>query len=169
MDFLKLCADRYSLRSFSDRPVPEEVLTRILEAGRLAPTAMNLQPQRIFVIRSEEALATMRAVKKCYGAGTVLMICGDTDAACNRPKVDHCLAEMDCTIVTTQMMLAAQALGVGSCWICAFDVPAMAKAFDLPANLTPYVLLALGYPSEEAQPAPRHFERLPLSETVKFL
>jgi nitroreductase len=45
----------------------------------------------------------------------------------------------------------------------------MAKAFDLPANLTPYVLLALGYPSEEAQPAPRHFERLPLSETVKYL
>jgi nitroreductase len=169
MDFLKLCAERYSVRSFSDAPIPDEVLNQILQAGRLAPTAMNFQPQRIFVIRSEEALATMRTVKKCYGVNTVLMVCGDTEVACNRPKVDHCMAEMDCAIVTTQMMLAAQSLGVGSCWICAFDVPAMAKAFDLPANLTPYVLLALGYPSDEAQPAPRHFERLPLSETVKYL
>jgi nitroreductase len=169
MDFLKLCAERYSVRSFSDAPIPDEVLNQILEAGRLAPTAMNFQPQRTFVIRSEEALAPMRTVKKCYGVNTVLMVCGDTEVACNRPKVDHCMAEMDCAIVTTQMMLAAQSLGVGSCWICAFDVPAMAKAFDLPANLTPYVLLALGYPSEEAQPAPRHFERLPLSETVKYL
>ena len=169
MDFLKLCADRYSVRSFSDTPIPEEVLNRILEAGRLAPTAMNLQPQRIFVIRSEEALAKMRTVKKCYGAGTVLMICGDTEVACNRPKVDHCMAEMDCTIVTTQMMLEAQSQGVGSCWICAFDVPAMAKVFDLPANLTPYILLALGYPAEDSVPNPRHFERLPISETVKML
>ena len=79
------------------------------------------------------------------------------------------MAEMDCAIVTTQMMLAAQALGVGSCWICAFDVPAMAKVFHLPANLTPYVLLALGYPAEDASPGPRHFQRVPLEETVKFL
>ena len=169
MDFLALCAERYSVRSFSDAPIPDEVLAQILEAGRLAPTAMNFQPQRIFVIRSEEALAKMRAVKRCYGAGTVLMICGDTEVACNRPKVDHCMAEMDCTIATTQMMLAAWSLGVGSCWICAFDVPAMAKAFDLPDNLTPYILLALGYPSETAEPAPRHFERYPLEHTVTEL
>ena len=169
MDFFTLCADRYSVRSFSDTPISDEVLTQILEAGRLAPTAMNLQPQRIFAIRSEDALAKMRTVKKCYGAGTVLMICGDTEAACNRPKVDHCMAEMDCTIVTTHMMLAAQSLGVGSCWICAFDVPAMAKVFDLPENLTPYILLALGYPAEDSVPNPRHFERLPISETVTML
>ena len=169
MDFLKLCAERYSLRSFAEAPIPDDILNQILAAGRLAPTAMNLQPQRILVIRSEEALAKMRTVKKCYGANTVLMVCGDTEVACNRPKVDHCMAEMDCAIVTTQMMLAAQSLGVGSCWICAFDVPAMHKAFDLPENLTPYVLLALGYPSETAEPGPRHFERYPLEHTVTQL
>ena len=169
MDFLKLCADRYSCRSFADTPISDEVLNQILEAGRLAPTAMNLQPQRIFAIRSEEALEKMRAVKKCYGANTVLMICGDTEVACNKPIVDHSMAEMDCTIVTTQMMLAAQSLGVGSCWICAFDVPAMAKAFDLPDNLTPYILLALGYPSDTAEPSPRHTQRYPLGHTVTVL
>lgn len=169
MDFLKLCADRYSLRSFADTPIPNDVLTKILEAGRLAPTAMNLQPQRIFVINSDEALAKMRTVKKCYGANTVLMICGDINAACNRPKVDHCMAEMDCSIITTHMMLAAQSLGVGSCWICAFDNDAMANVFELPNHIKPYILLALGYPSEEAQPNPRHFERFPLEDTVKYL
>ena len=169
MDFLKLCADRYSVRSFADTPIPDEVLNQILEAGRLAPTAMNFQPQRVFVIRSAEALEKMRTVKKCYGANTVLMVCGDTEVACNRPKVDHCMAEMDCTIATTQMMLAAKSLGVGSCWICAFDVPAMHAVFDLPDNLTPYVLLALGYPSDTAEPAPRHFERYPLEHTVTYL
>ena len=169
MDFLKLCSDRYSVRSFADTPVPDEVLNQILEAGRLAPTAMNLQPQRVFVIRSEEALAKMRTVKKCYGANTVLMICGDTEAACNRPKVDHCMAEMDCTIATTQMMLAATALGVGSCWICAFDNAAVAETFDLPAHVTPFILLALGYPAEDAAPAPRHFERYPMEHTVTRL
>lgn len=169
MDFLTLCADRYSVRSFADTPISDEVLNQILEAGRLAPTAMNLQPQRIFVIRSEEALTKMRTVKKCYGANTVLMVCGDTDVACNCPIVDHSMAEMDCAIVTTQMMLAAKSLGVGSCWICAFDVPAMHKAFDLPANLTPYILLALGYPSETAEPGPRHSERYPLEHTVTVL
>ena len=169
MDFLKLCEERYSLRSFADTPIPDDVLNQILEAGRIAPTAMNLQPQRVFVIRSQEALEKMRAVKKCYGANTVLMICGDTETACNKPIVDHSMAEMDCTIVTTQMMLAAQTLGVGSCWICAFDVPAMHKVFDLPENLTPYILLALGYPSETAAPNPRHFERYPLEHTVTEL
>ena len=169
MDFLKLCADRYSLRSFSDAPIPEEILDQILEAGRLAPTAMNLQPQRIYVIRSAEALEKMRTVKKCYGANTVLMICGDTNAACNAPKVDHCMAEMDCTIVTTHMMLAAKSLGVDSCWICAFDTHAMAEVFDLPDHIHPYILLALGYPTQDAQPNPRHFERYPIEDTVTKL
>ena len=169
MDFLQLCTDRYSVRSFAPGPIPDEILDQILEAGRLAPTAMNLQPQRIYVLRSEEALSRLRAVKKCYGADTVLLICGDTEAACNRPKVDHCMAEMDCTIATTQMMLAATALGVGSCWICAFDNAAVAETFDLPAHVTPFILLALGYPAEDAAPTPRHFERYPMEHTVTRL
>ena len=156
MDFLQLCADRYSVRSFADTPIPDEVLNQILEAGRLAPTAMNLQPQRIFVIRSEEALEKMRTVKKCYGANTVLMVCGDTEVACNRPKVDHCMAEMDCTIATTQMMLAAKALGVGSCWINAPaalsddpDMRALLASAGLGENERICASLALGYPEGE--------------------
>lgn len=170
MDFLQLCADRYSARAYDEsRPIPDEVLAKILEAGRLAPTAMNVQPQRIFVIQSKEALDKLHTVKKCFGAPVVLMVCGDTDVACNRPKVDHCMAEMDCSIVTTHMMLAAESLGVGSCWICSFNVEALAETFELPAHLTPYVLLALGYRSDTCEPGPRHGERYPMKHTVTVL
>ncbi len=170
MDFLKLCANRYSARSFDERrPLPDAVLAQILEAGRLAPTAMNIQPQRIFVVQSEEALAKLRSVKKCFGAPVVLVVCGDTEVACNRPKVDHCMAEQDCAIVTTHMMLAAESLDVGSCWICSFDVEALSNALELPANLTPYMLLALGYRSGTCEPGPRHADRHPMSHTVTVL
>ena len=169
MDFLKLCADRYSVRSFSDETVDDATLCAILEAGRLAPTAKNLQSQRIYVIKSERAMNTLTSLKSCYGAPVVLMVCGDTDVACNRPIVDHSMAEMDATIVATHMMLAATSLGVGSCWICAFETEAVANAFDLPVNETPYLLLALGYPSETAAPSPRHTLREPLENTVTVL
>ena len=166
MDFLKLCAERYSVRSFADTPIPDDILHQILEAGRLAPTAMNLQPQRIFVIRSEEALAKMRAVKKCYGVNTVLMVCGDTEVACNRPKVDHCMAEMDCAIVTTQMMLQAQELGLGTCWVCWFDTALTKQTFGIPENEEVFALLPLGYPAEVSKPSSMHDSRKPLEETV---
>ncbi|MBE6693973.1 MAG: nitroreductase [Ruminococcaceae bacterium] len=169
MDFLKLCADRYSVRSFSSRPVEEELILKILEAGRLAPTAKNQQPQRIFVLKSEKALEKLHKHCKCYDAPVVLLVCGDTDVACNRPIVSHSMAEMDASIVATHMMLAAASLGVGSVWMCAFDNDAVAKEFDLPDNVKPYMLLPLGYPTEDCQPSPRHTQRFPIDETVKFL
>lgn len=169
MDFLRLCAERYSVRSFSDEPLDDVALDAILEAGRLAPTAKNLQSQRIYVIKSPRAMEKLTSVKPCYGAPVVLLVCGDTDVACNRPIVDHSMAEMDASIVATHMMLAATSVGVGSCWICAFDVEEVANAFDLPVNETPYLLLALGYPSETAAPSPRHTLREPLDKTVTIL
>ena len=169
MEFSELAASRYSVRSFSDKPVPEELLNQVLEAGRLAPTAMNIQPQRIFVIRSQEAMDKLFSVRTCYGAPVVLMVCGDTDIACNRPKVDHCLAEMDASIVATHMMLQAAELGLGTCWMCAFDPKALSAAFDLPANIVPYLLLPIGYAADDCKPNPRHTQREPLDVTVRYL
>lgn len=169
MDFLTLCADRYSVRSFSPTPVPQDVLDGILEAGRLAPTAKNQQPQRIFVIQSPEAMATLTSVRTCYGAPMALLVCADTAAACDRPVTDHNMGEMDASIVATHMMLAAAAAGVGSCWMCAFDPAAMARAFDLPENIVPCLVMPLGYPDEKGTPSPRHTDRYPLDYTVKYL
>lgn len=169
MDFTALAASRYSVRSFSDKPVPADLLKKVLEAGRLAPTAMNRQSQRVYVIQSPEAMEKLFSVRTCYGAPVVLLICGDTDEACNRPKVDHCLAEMDASIVASHMMLEAAELGLGTCWMCAFEPAKVAEAFDLPAHITPYLLMPVGYASDDCQPSPRHTDRKALEETVFFL
>ena len=169
MDFLKLCADRYSVRSYSDKKVPDELLLKILEAGRLAPTAKNQQPQRIYVLSSDKALEKLHKHARCYDAPVVLLVCGDTNAAGTRPTVSHNLAEMDASIVATHMMLAAASLGLGSVWMCAFDNEAVAKEFDLPDNIKPYILLPIGYASEDCVPNPRHTQRFDLEDTVTFL
>ncbi len=169
MNFLELAAARYSVRSFSSKPIPADVLDAILEAGRLAPTAKNQQPQRIFVIQSPEAMEKLLAVRSVYNAPVVLLVCADTDAACDRPVVDHNLGEMDASIVATHMMLAAASLGVGSCWMCAFKPAEVSAAFDLPAHVVPCLLLPLGYPAEDGTPSPRHTDRYPLEHTVTVL
>ncbi len=169
MNFLELAAARYSCRSFSDTPVPADVLDAILEAGRLAPTAMNRQPQRIYVIQSPAALEKLTAVRKIYGAPVALLVCADTEVACNRPIVDHNLGEMDATIAATHMMLAAASLGVGSCWMCAFKPAEISAAFDLPPHITPCLVMPLGYPAADGTPSERHTDRYPMEHTVTVL
>ncbi len=169
MNFLELAAARYSVRSFADTPVPAETLAAILEAGRLAPTAMNRQPQRIYVIESPAAMDKLTAVRKVYGAPVALLVCADTDIACGPPVTARSMAEMDASIVATHMMLAAASLGVGSCWMCAFDVPAMAAAFDLPAHIVPCLVMPLGYPDENGTPSERHTQRYPVENSVTVL
>ena len=169
MDFMTLCAERYSLRSYADTPVPEEALAKILRAGQLAPTAKNNQSQKIFVLQSEEAKAKQLELHACYGAPLVLLICGDEEIACNRPVTHHSMAEMDASIVATHMMLAAKAMGVDSTWICAFDHDKASELFALPDHVKPHLLLALGYPAPDGAPSPRHTDRKPLDETVIYL
>ena len=169
MEFKNVVKDRYSCKKFESRNVEEASLKAILEAGRLAPTAKNQQPQRIFVIQSPEAMATLTSVRTCYGAPVALLVCADTAAACDRPVTDHNMGEMDASIVATHMMLAAADAGVGSCWMCAFSPAAMAEAFHLPANIVPCLVMPLGYPDEKGTPSPRHTDRYPLDHTVQYL
>ena len=87
-------------------------------AGQAAPTAKNQQPQRIYVLESEDAIGKIRGITRCaFNAPVVLLVCGDKEAAWTNPFNDRNSAEMDCSIVTTQMMLQAQELGLGTCWI----------------------------------------------------
>jgi len=169
MDFLTLCAQRYSVRSYLPDPVPEAALAEILRAGQLAPTAKNNQSQKILVLQSPEAKAKLRELHACYGAPLVLLVCGDEEIACNRPVTHHSMAEMDASIVATHMMLAAKSLGVDSTWICAFDHDKASELFALPEHVKPHLLLALGYPAADGTPSPRHTDRKPLEQTVTYL
>ena len=167
MEFLELAKRRYSVRKFDPRPVEEEKLQMILEAGRVAPTAKNMQPQKIYVLESAEAIEKIRGITRCaFNAPVVLLVCGCTDQAWVNPFNDRSSAEMDCSIVTTQMMLQAQELGLGTCWVCWFDTKLTKETFNIPENEEVFALLPMGYPAESSHPAAMHDSRKDLSETV---
>ncbi len=170
MDILELLKNRFSVRDFEARQIESDKLDKILEAGRVAPTAKNLQPQRVFVLQSQEAVQKVRDITpSAYNAPTVLLICADKNVAWTRTKDSWCVDQIDSAIVTCHMLLEAESLGIGSCWVCAFDAAKVKQAFNLPDNIVPYSLLPIGYASKDCRPNPRHFERLPIEETVKYL
>ena len=170
MEYAKLVQARYSCKKYSDRPVEAEKLNAILEAGRAAPTAKNLQEQHIYVLQSKEALDKMDAVTPCrYGAGTVLAVAFDKNNVFTYPGGKRDSGVEDATIVATHMILAAANEGVDSCWINFFDPEKLAEALGLPENEEILMLMDLGYAAEGAGPLPNHSSRKPLTETVSYL
>ena len=171
MEFKEVVKVRYSCRSYIDRQVSEEALKAILEAGRLAPTAKNLQEHHVYVLQSEEALAKVDAWSHCrFGAPTVLAVTYDKNNVYTYPGSNRQSGIEDAAIVATHMMLAAKDEGVDSCWLNAVHMDELHEALGLPENEDIVMLLDLGYASLEGlKPAWRHFERKPLSETVTFM
>ncbi|WP_298031393.1 nitroreductase family protein [uncultured Dysosmobacter sp.] len=170
MDFAKLSAERYSLRKFSDRPVEEEKLALVLEAGRSAPTAHNNQPQRIFVLRSPEAMEKADGCTSMHFHPPVMLVAAyDPAAAWVREHDGKNHGEIDAAIAVTQMMLQAADLGLGTTYIGVFEPEKLLAAFPEMAGLTPIAMLPLGYPAEDAHPSRRHTVRKPMEELVKVL
>ena len=170
MEFTQVVNERYACKKFDGRAVPRKVLFEILEAGRVAPTAKNLQPQRIYVLESEEALQKFDQLTPCrYGAGTVLLVCYDGSELYHYPGGKRDSGIEDASIVATHLMLAAKNAGVESCWLNRLDPEEAAAMFELPENEVVVMALDLGYPAEGAGPLPNHMSRKPLEETVRFL
>ena len=170
MDFIELATNRFSVRSFSDRPVEEEKLSKILEAAKVAPTAVNFQPQKLYVVKSPEAMSRLAALRPMFGAPVAVIVCYDDRISWkNSRDGGHDSGEVDASIVTTHLMLQAWELGIGSCWIGAFSPADVAKAFGIPANEHPVAILPLGYAADGCQPYDKHFAYRPLSEWVKEL
>ena len=167
MEFEKVIRNRKSTRLFSKKEVEKEKLDKILNAGRLAPTAKNLQPFKVYVISSEESLKKLDRATPCrYGAPTVLLVCGDKEKAYK--KEEKSTYEMDSSIVATHMILEATNLGVDNIWIEYFDENILIKEFDIPKNLTPVCLLPIGYKSKFCPPSPFHKFRKKLDELVIY-
>ena len=170
MEFKEVIRNRFSCRKFSDRQIESKKLDAILEAGRLAPTAKNLQEQRIYVAQSAEALAKIDSATRCrYGAPTVLVVAFDKHNVFTYPGETRDSGVEDATIVATHMILAAADEGVNSCWINFFDPEKMAEALSLPENEEVLMVLDLGYAAEGVKPTPGHTERKPLTDTVSWL
>ena len=170
MEFKEVLTARYSCKKYSDRPVEKEKLEAILNAGRLAPTAKNLQEQRVYVVQSPEMLAKIDAVTPCrYGASTVLVVAFDANNVFTYPGGKRDSGVEDATIVATHMILAAADEGVDSCWINFLDPQKLAEALGLPENEEVLMVMDLGYAAEGAGPLPNHTNRKDLSETVCYL
>lgn len=170
MDFIKLAEERFSVRKFSDRQIEQDKLDLILRAGQAAPTACNIQPQRVYVLQSPEALEKLRKCRKShFGETLAILICVDTKACWKREYDGKTSGDIDAAIVTTHMMLAAQELGIGSTWVMHFDPKAVRTEFEIPNHVEPVSLLVMGYAAADAEPSAFHMERKDLKETVTVL
>lgn len=165
MEFQELIRRRYSVREYRPEPVSEEALARILEAGRLAPTAANRQPIRIVVLHTAGRHDTLGRV---YGrpwfvrAPVVVCVCGVPEEAWVR-KDGRSHLDIDAAIVMDHVILAATDEGLGTCWIANFDVDAAGEAFELRAGEVPLLLTTLGHAA--GRPGPR--ERKSLDDIVR--
>jgi nitroreductase len=170
MDFLKLAKKRYSVRSYLKKGIDSKKLACILDAGRIAPTGANRQPQKIFVVRSESSLAKLKKAADFFDAPLALIVCADRNVAWKRKYDGKVITDIDASIVTDHMMLEATALGIGSLWICRFDPDIIRQEFNLPENLEPVNILALGYDAGSPKSPERHLsERKHLNDIVVFL
>lgn len=169
MDFLELAKKRYSVRKYEPRKVEKEKLFKILEAGRIAPTGCNTQPQRIIVVQEKDGLEKLKKGANVYGAPLAIIVCVDHSVTWKRPFDSKDIADIDVSIVTDHMMLQATELGLGSVWICYFNPKVIKQEFNLPDNVEPVNILAVGYAAEEpASPDRYDKERKPLENTLFY-
>ena len=167
MEFEKVIKERHATRKFSQERIEKDKLNKILEAGRIAPTAKNIQPIKIYVIETEEGLKKLDKATPCrYGAKTVLLICGDKESAFQ--KENKSTYEMDSVIVATHMMLEATNLEIQNIWIELFDEKIIQEEFSIPNNLIPICLIPLGYEDQNCPKSPNHDKRKKIEEIVIY-
>lgn len=152
MDFYQLIENRESIRDYDpDRKISEEVLNRILNAGRLAPSASNRQPWTFILVSSKENLGKVR---DCYHrewfkqAPYILVTIGHKSQSWFRNYDKYNSLETDLTIAMDHMILAAENEGVGSCWIIDYDYDILAKAIELKEDEAIYCITPLGYQND---------------------
>jgi len=169
MDFQQVIKDRFSVRQFRDKAVEQEKIDAILEAGRLAPTAKNLQPIKIYVVKSEEWLAKIDNASPCrYGAPLVLIVCWDQQLAYVNNRWWHSTYEMDSCIVATHMLLESTNQWLGSVRIELFDRWILRSEFNIPENLFPVCVLPMGYNTDDCPVSPMHSTRKSIEELVEY-
>jgi len=164
MSFTKLIQDRYSVRGYKPDPVPEDQLLQVLEAARTAPTAGNRQRFQLIVIHTEGREQELRRIyDRDWFVQAPVVICAcryPMDSA--RPRKDY--TDVDIGIVVDHLILAATELGLGTCWIGAFDPSATREILGIPDEVEPVIFTPLGYPDAP----PRGTQRKPLSELVRY-
>lgn len=155
MELLELIQNRRSIRKYTGEPVPEEKLTRVLEAGRLAPSARNMQSWKFVVVKGNiltkltEACCNQEMIQN---AGTAIVVCATEG---HMMKCDQNSATVDCSIAMSFMLLEAEEQGLGMCWLGSFYNDKVKEVLELPEEWTVVAVSPLGIPAELPSPRPR--------------
>ena len=170
MEFNELIQDRFSCRALSDREIPHESLDHIFEAARVAPTAVNKQPFKIWAVESPEARATLaETTNYTFGAGVFLVVGASADDAWVQQYDGRNFADVDAAIVATYIMLAIHNEGLRSTWVGHFDAPKLKEAFPQMADYDLIAIFPIGYATEKGVPSARHTQRKAAAEIVEVL
>ncbi len=167
MEYTDLISARYSVRAYRPDPVEDEKLQEILDAARLAPTAANRQPFKIIVMHTAGREAEIGRIYHrpwFVQAPLVIGVCAISSLAWVRESDRFNARLIDTAIVSDHLILAATNLGLGTCWVAAFNVEAARSVLQLPEEVEPVIFTPLGYPAD--QPGPK--TRKPLSELVHY-
>ncbi len=167
MEFFELIQNRYSVRAYQARPVEEEKLRKVFEAANLAPTAANRQPFRLVVIQTkgrEKELMRIYSRDWFAQAPVVVCMCAVKSEGWERRDGKN-YAEIDATIAMDHLILAAADLGLGTCWVAAFDPKAARELLELNEDMEPVAMTPLGYPADSWKPK----KRKSLSDLVRYL
>jgi nitroreductase len=167
MEFSQLIANRYSVRAYRPDPIEDEKLLQVLEAARLAPTAANRQPIQVVVIHTAGREAELGRIYRrpwFVQAPLLLAVCAISSQAWVRESDRFNARLIDSAIVADHLILAAANLGLGTCWVAAFNVDAANEVLGLPAEVEPVIFTPLGYPAD--LPGPKI--RKPLAELVRY-
>ncbi len=169
-EFSSLVRSRHSCRQYSPRQVGRETLLAVLETARNAPSACNRQPWEFIVVDSDRELR--QVIVDSYSrdwiasAPAFIVACGDHDLSWHRGSDGKDHADVDVSIAVEHVCLAAAAMGLGTCWVCNFDVPAVRAGLNLPGSIEPIALIPIGYPEETA--AVPEKKRKPIEENVRW-
>lgn len=166
MDVIDAVKQRYSVRSYEDAKVEEEKINSVLEAARLAPSASNRQEWRFVVVRDsgtrEKLSEAARGQKFVAEAPVVVACCAETDG--HVMGCGHQCFLIDVAIAIEHMVLRGVELGLGSCWIGAFDQDKVKEILDIPDDIKIVELLPFGYAAD----SPKEKNRLPFEDIVKY-
>ena len=170
MEFNYVLQRRYSCRAFASTPVEQDKVDRILEAGRIAPTAVNKQPVHIWAVSNHDTLEAIKGVTRSnYGAPVILVVgCRPSDAWVRRYDGKNG-ADVDAAIVSTYLMLAAENEGLATLWVGSFDPSLLAGLLPGTEGYELMAMINVGYPAAESAPSPMHDARKPLDEFVTRL
>ncbi len=170
MEFLELAKERYSCREFTSQAVEKEKLDQIIEAALCAPTAVNKQPYKLWIMQSEKAKETIKSITRFHFDADQFLVLGcQEEEAWTRKYDQRNFADVDGAIVGTQIMLEVQELGLGTTWVGHFNAPKLKELYPQMATYDLIAIFPIGYPAKDASPAPQHAIRKSKEEATEIL